>query len=634
MRCQQIYSMKKIKLFLLFIFLHSFLVTIAGAAAFSDLYVFGDSLSDSGQLPDIFAGHPNLRATNRIDPLNPNSETARVWSQYFSQDMGFGKLLPSDSWFGPSGNNYAVVLNTSEKILSSIKDRFLIREPRVPSQALYVVWGGGNDLLEIRRSRATGGEEATLISESKQAADTIVTGIEALWRSGGRYILVPNLPNIGNIPESALLGSRYIMAGNDATRVFNDRLLARLNESGINAIQVNVGSFVDEMINMPALFGFSNENQRVFAFDGASFTGVPAMEGVNGVGTAAPDPSRYIFFDGIHPTTWAADIISQYYLSILAAPAQISILAEVPLCLGRTHMDAIGDHLKQVQSGTRKGKMVPFLTGGYNFLREDGTDFIPAYDNRQYGLTAGFSYAVSNDWKVGAAVGRHAGKIDIDNDNGEFNIDAQFLSLLTGYRNHKFAMNTIASIATLDYTDILRKLRLGPLLRTEKGETSGDYQALKTSLSLDLFNRNGFTFGPLSSLNYQNITVHGYEENSNQSTAMNYHDQHRRSLLAKVGLFASYKIDTVLGLLQIGGDFGYEKEVMGGERRLQAGLITLPGSSFELPLSHPEKIFWPFHLGMGIRFATDWECHISYHLTFGSGTSREQGAQISIQAGF
>jgi outer membrane lipase/esterase len=101
--------------------LHLFLPTLYFATAFSDLYVFGDSLSNSGQFPDIFAGYPHLRATNRTDPSDPYYETAKVWSQYFSEDLSLGQLLPSGLWFGPSGNHYAVVTYTSDKILSTIQ---------------------------------------------------------------------------------------------------------------------------------------------------------------------------------------------------------------------------------------------------------------------------------------------------------------------------------------------------------------------------------------------------------------------------------------------------------------------------------------------------------------------------------
>jgi outer membrane lipase/esterase len=620
--------------FLLLICLHPFPTPLALAAAFSNLYVFGDSLSDSGQYPDIFGGHLSLRATNRIDPLNPRSETARVWSQYFSQYLGLGPLLPSNPVAGTPGNNYAVVKYTSDKILSSITDKYLVREPVANPQALYVVWGGGNDLLNARNSRASGGDAAGLISASTKAADNIVAGIDALWKAGGRYILVPNLPNIGDIPESYLLGNDYIAAGNDAVRVFNNRLLSRLNSSGINVIQADEHTFINEMIANPSRFGFSTENHKCVAFDGASFTNIPAVEGINGAGSLAPDPSRYIFFDGIHPTTYASDIISQYYISILAAPGKISILAEIPLHLVRADMKVFDSHLKYVQSGDRKQKFIPFVTGEYDLFSRDDADGLPGYDTRQYGLMAGFSYVLSNNWNIGVAVGHHTGNIDITDNSGDVDMDALFLSLLTGYRYHKLELNAIFSIANLDYSDITRKLKLGPLTRTHEGTTDGDYQAVNVSLSLDLFNRGGFTFGPLSSLTYQHTHVNGYDENGHLSTSMTFQDQQRRSLWARAGLFASLETDMSFGQLHMRGDLGYEKECKDSQQSLRSGLITLPGSAFELPLSHPEKSFWPFHLGVELRFAANWECDISYQLTLGGETSTDQGVQISIRTGF
>jgi uncharacterized protein with beta-barrel porin domain len=162
-------------------------------------------------------------------------------------------------------------------------------------------------------------------------------------------------------------------------------------------------------------------------------------------------------------------------------------------------------------------------------------------------------------------------------------------------------------------------------------ETDGDYRALKLSASYDLLNRNGLSFGHLASLNYQRIHVNGHEEDGNLSTSMKFYDQHRNSLLVKVGLFATYDIDTMLCPIQIRSDFGYEKEFKDEQRSLRSGLVTLPGSSFDLPLPFPEKYFWPFNLEMGVRIATDVELNISYHLTIGSEISKDQGAQISIR---
>lgn len=626
--------MKKRALLISIIVLHLFLPTLSFAVAFSDLYVFGDSLSDSGQFPDIFAGYSHLRATNRIDPSDPYSETARVWSQYFSEDLSLGQLLPSDPWFDPSGNNYAVVTYTSDKILSTIQDRYLAREANAKASALYVIWGGGNDLRHVRNLIAAGGGSGVLMSESKRATDYIVSGVQALGKAGARYVLVPNLPNIGDIPESYFLGSAYIKSGNEATRIFNNQLLSGLNLSGINVIQADINALFNEIMDSPAGFGFSDENHKQVAFDGDSFTGIPAIEGANGIATNSADPSRYIFFDGIHPTTYAADIISQYYISILEAPGQRSILAEIPLSLARAYTNAIDRHLKQVQSSDLPKKIIPFISGGHDLFQRDDTPYGPGFENKHYGLTSGFSYLAADHWNIGAAAGHYTGKIQGNQNSGKLDINAHFLSLLTGYRHGRLDLYAIMSIADLNYNDIIREISIGPLSRSHMAETDGDYRALKLSASYDLLNRTGLSFGYLASLNYQRIHVDGHEENGNLSTSMKFYDQHRNSFLVKTGLFVTYDIDTMLCPMQIRSDFGYEKEFKDEQKDLRSGLVTLPGSSFDLPLSYPEKYFWPFNLEMGFRIATDIELNISYHLTIGSEISKDQGAQISIRISF
>ena len=61
--------MKKIKLVLMAIILNLATIGSVSAITFSDLHVFGDSLSDSGQF--------GLRTTNQIDPADPTSEKAQ-----------------------------------------------------------------------------------------------------------------------------------------------------------------------------------------------------------------------------------------------------------------------------------------------------------------------------------------------------------------------------------------------------------------------------------------------------------------------------------------------------------------------------------------------------------------------------
>ena len=537
--------MKRIKIILIAITVNLSIVSIASAVTFSDLYVFGDSLSDSGQF--------GLRATNRIDPLNPTSETAMVWSQYFSQSLGLGELLPSTPLFGgPSGTNYAVLSLRSDEILASVtdpngsvvgftfRDGYLIDHPQADPRALYVVWGGGNDLRDIRDARAAGGDLASLLADAQSAADNIVAGVVALSSAGGRYILVPNMPDIGEIPESDILGPVYVTAGNEATETFNERLLEELKASGANVIHVDVNSLYQELLNDPTAFGFSNEDHRIFAFDSTAFTGVLAAEGLNGANTQSPDPSSYVFFDGIHPTTYAAEIVAMYYQSILQAPGQVSILAEMPLSLARGHLNGIENHLKAIHATAQRGKYVPFVNSGYARLDVDDTDDTPGYDNGHYNLTAGLSYCFAENLIAGVALGHNTAAVEFDDDRGDFDLDGIFLSLLASYQYSSLILGAVATAGDLDYNDVNRKVRLGPAIRTHKGDTSGNYYAVKMSLQLDLFGKKGFTMGPIVSINYQEVDVDGFHEKSNLSTSMNFHDQERKSLLGIAGMFINY----------------------------------------------------------------------------------------------
>ena len=630
------------------IMLSLFMESIASAVTFSNLYVFGDSLSDSGQFPDIFAGLPSLRATNRIDSTDPTSETGMVWSQCLSRFLGLGELLPSTPLLGgPSGNNYAVLGLRSNDILASItepngsvvgfasRDGYLIEYPQADPHALYVVWGGGDDLRDIRDVRATGGDPVSLVTDSQRAADNIMAGIDALHLAGARYILVPNMPGIGDIPESHILGDpAYVNAGNDAANAFNDRLLARLNASGANVIQVDVNSLFREFLNDPAAFGFSTEDHRIVAFDSTAFTQVPAAEGLNGANSQSPDPSGYIFFDGIHPTTYAAEIPAMYYQSILVAPGQVSILAEMPLYLARGHLNGIENHLKAMHSTLQNGKFVPFVNGGYTYLDVDNTDDTPGYENGHYSLTTGLSYRFSENLLTGLALGHHTAGVDYDDDLGDFDFDGIFLSLLSRCQYSDLILDVIGTVADLDYNDINRKVRLGPALRTHKGDTGGDYYAVKMFLKLDLFNHKGFTMGPIASINYQRVCVDGFRENGSLSTSMNFYDQVRRSLLGGVGMFIAYDTQTFFGHLQFYNNVAYEKEFKDDKRYVHAGVNTLQGSSFELPAYEPESSFWSFDLGLNTALVKDWLGGISYSVHKGNEDSMMQCIHLMIQVSF
>lgn len=92
---------------------------LAGPSPYSTLIVFGDSLADAGQFPDLVGGTPGARFTNR----DADGNFAPVSPMILGGRLGVapGDLNPSTSvGIQPDGNNWAVGGYTTQQILDSI----------------------------------------------------------------------------------------------------------------------------------------------------------------------------------------------------------------------------------------------------------------------------------------------------------------------------------------------------------------------------------------------------------------------------------------------------------------------------------------------------------------------------------
>jgi len=649
-------------------FLYITLIRVGYSNSFSKIVIFGDSLSDSGQYFDPIAAtvgdFTGLRFTNRVDAANPVSRTSQVWSQYFSLSLGSGESLPSTPYLGvlaaPPGDNYAVAAYLTSEILASIKDPngnalqdpdlffgpgadifgkdvvsrdgYLVENPLADGNALYVVWGGGNDIRDIRNARFAGGDQATLVANSQAAADNLVDGVKALIAAGARHILVPNLPDFGKPPESSFLGS--VAEGTEATTEFNARLAAGLNTVGINVMHVDVDRLFNEIIANPVSFGFSNEDHSVVAFDGAAFSLIPAAEGVNGASSGTPDPSQYVFFDGVHPTTYTHEIVSDFYQSIFMfiVPSFVSIIPEISLTMGRSHQRTVGNHLHRVRNVSTEGQIIPFVNGNITWGDGDDTRSTPDYDSDQSGLAIGASYRINENWLTGMALEFSNSETDIDNNIGDFEVDGDFLSLFTGYQNESLFVNATATFGNLEY-DIDRIVQLGRLTRKHSGDADGDYLALMVSAGIDIFDHNGLTLSPIATLNYQEVEVDDFSEKPSLSTSVSYSNLDRESLILSAGIEARYLTKSPLGLLQFHGNISIEKDFENDPTNIRITRNSLLGRSDEIRGYNPDDTSVTLEAGVNAEIAKGLIASIGYRFRTNDDI-RDQSINLGLQLAF
>ena len=148
--------------------------------AFDGLIVFGDSLSDTGNA-GRFSDGP-------------------VWVEQLAVRLGL-ELTPSRT----GGHNHAVggarlEGGSGPNSLRAQVHRFL-RTALPAGRALYIVYGGGNDVLT-----AVGRSDGPAIVDS--AVASLRDMLDDLGAKGAVDVLVPNLPDVGITPAITSQGSR------------------------------------------------------------------------------------------------------------------------------------------------------------------------------------------------------------------------------------------------------------------------------------------------------------------------------------------------------------------------------------------------------------------------------------------
>lgn len=275
--------MKK-QLLLRVVFVLSFLFPIgASALPFSNLIVFGDSLSDTG----------NAAAHLGVD-LPPPYFGNRASNGPLAVDVLAAHLGMSADPFLLGGMNYAVggarAGEFGEGDLPFQLSTFL-SGGHDPSSALNLVFIGGNDVIKAA------GEPDDMVSVDVVA--TAIFGIDLSIRTligaGAQHILVPNVFDIGLIPASILADGvfpGYQARATFLSEQFNAQLALSLAmielDTGVDLIEFDLFDFGQEVIRSGE---FLNTTDSCLFEE--SFPLIPKPE---------CDFETYAFFDTIHPT--------------------------------------------------------------------------------------------------------------------------------------------------------------------------------------------------------------------------------------------------------------------------------------------------------------------------------------------
>jgi len=547
------------------------LMTPLTALAWDSLTVFGDSLSDSGNIG-------RFTWDGGRHPLYDEILAAQL-----GQDLQRSTLGGSNYAQGGAVSRPALDprLNTEDQLAGYLRST----GGRADRNGLYIHWVGANDVAAAVTNPFTAPE--TLNTSAAAATAQVKTLLDA----GAGAVIVPTVPQLGETPYMILtvlraLGSAssaataaafqsldgaetpdaasrqqavrnaFIQAAAQVSTVPGTRdalaeqlyrawqalsaqvsaLTAGYNqqeEQGLatlngNIIRVDIAGLFNEVIADPTRYGLTN----------TIGIGCP-------VGTAADEcastdagfssAQAYLFADRLHPSPDVHAMIADYIQSILDAPAQVAALSQAPQTLARDMQNTLDGHLQQQRhQANSAGQLSVF--GGYAGQHVDYQgDAYYSGDATTASFTLGLGYQLTDSWQTGVLFS-NTNQRQTPSSRYDYRLRGNLVALYSQLElGDRAWINADLHYADLDFDAIQREIKIGPATRTEQGNTGGKLLGMRVQSGWDLPLGEHLTTGPVVSYAVDYGRIGGYREQGNSSTSMRYGDQTSHSQIGAVG---------------------------------------------------------------------------------------------------
>jgi phospholipase/lecithinase/hemolysin len=307
------------------------LAPLRAQAAFTGLYVFGDSLSDRGNLLALSGGGA---------PVSPSYTGGQFsngpsWTNSFSQRLGLGPSAPSLL----GGRVYAFGLARTDTVAPGLGlpnainipnqvDAY-IGGPNAPAGALFGMWGGANNMLQAMAALGSVPPQnwgSFLAGQAAAAAGDVVAQLNRLYQDGARNFLVLNLPDLGRTPR---FNTEPVLAGaaRGASQAFNAALAQGLAafeaQPGVRLHTLDIFQLFERVAAAPGGFGFDNIATPCITGAVPDIYVIPAAATLN---CTPQQAARTLFWDPIHPSAAAHELIGALAAQAVPVPGALALL--------------------------------------------------------------------------------------------------------------------------------------------------------------------------------------------------------------------------------------------------------------------------------------------------------------------
>ena len=549
-------------------------------AQFTNVFFFGDSLTDAGTYKPVLPPGTGLFTTN----------PGPVWAQVFGTNYGF-IVTPANQ----GGTDYAQggarvtslpgvpaspPTGSAVPIATQIA-QFVALGPANPN-AFYSVWGGANDILyQLGLAQAGMATPAQVQQGVGLAAVQLAQAIASLRADGAPFITVINVPDIGRTPFGVASGQGATISS--LSSFFNTTLFGALDATGIPTMRVNIFALLNEVLANPALYGFANATTPAC---GAT----PSLVCTSANLVTPSAAQTFLFADGVHPTTGGHALIAQAVESMIIGPQQMGALANAPLAVEEANFRALDNRMWSSLNAPRPTSKFQgwaaydYSHGDFQAGPTNGSGHINT-------VAVGLDMKLSDHMLAGAMFGYSDTKGDFGGPGGGYKLKQPVGTIYAGYGDGPWYVGMTVGAGNLDYSDISRIIPLGAALRTETSDGRG-YEYTGRLLGGYWFTMRDLMHGPYARVQYTKAVVKPFSEQSSDSTALNYDRQERKLLLWSLG----WQLTGNIGAIRPYARATWEIDSKDQKRSVGASSVTL-GGNYSVPIAKPDNSYALFSLG-------------------------------------
>ncbi|HEX8472130.1 MAG TPA: SGNH/GDSL hydrolase family protein, partial [Brevundimonas sp.] len=424
----------------------------ASAQTYNRLVVFGDSLSDNGNL---------YAATGGLQPTSPPYFQGRFSSgPTFVELLGFtlGRSVTGAPVTGSIDYAFGGSRTDSQAFPPGMRlqlQQYTAAGGKFGASDLVSILGGANNIFQgLPAAGASANPTGSISPVALSAANDINFIVNSAASAGAGTILVTNLPKLSLTPQ--FRGTAAAPLADFAVTTFNGALLTSVSATAAanpnsNIIVMDLFKIGDVIANNPGQFGVTNVTTACF----------------NGV-SLCTDPG-YFYFDGVHPTALGHRLIAQLatdYLYYGDLGAQSTVMGETAFRHREDSLDE-GSAALSGREEWHEGSSL-LVSGSYDRTTSDARGVVGEARSDGYGVRAALENGWNNTWKVGLAGSyRNA---DVDGARFTTSVDTLAFDVYGGWRSGGAFVNVSAGAAH-DEFDIDRLTSLAPIVHT--GSTEG-----------------------------------------------------------------------------------------------------------------------------------------------------------------